>query len=455
MQADSDEPRPWHISDTCHAKMAHEPQVAALRVRRVSLRDSRFRLVDINFFPTIARSSSASFGVHEDLKSIQLLFYLFDFSPHGCNSSFDGSKESRLHLLDFSSTIATSGSIRSRTTLFIPLSNPHKMAKLADVGAPTESLDEEEQDKARRESQLNDDTNMDEEDRENEEDEQHEQDEAEDRMPIPVSLRQLFPHDGDFTLISIDLGTGYTCIYSADGVAKDGKILMSSKPVLFQDYPDNFNTRPEHLTEIPTLSAYVLSSLDPKTAKHGNGAVVKTGKGVFVADMMKEALYSGQEGADCRKRLAEAALKVPYLVERYTGTNLENNPQVWFLAQFVHWVAALVLESLKKQHEEVAWVLTIPANWNQKSNALYSKALNTSPILHDRFFFQAEVESAIASIVDRNPKASMSNGDIFYVLDAGKGTSVGCSFFPFSLFFSLYVFTEIIQLELIYLLLGL
>lgn len=245
--------------------------------------------------------------------------------------------------------------------------------------------------------------------------------------PIPISLRQLFDFDeGEITVVSLDIGTGFSCVYFADGVLQPGgRLQMKSPPILFQGYPDNFNTRPETLKEIPTLSAHVFASDKPETARYGNQASRKAGKNIFVARTMKEALYSGDEGRNCRQELADAALQVPYLVKRYQGTAIEERPGIWFLADFVHWLADVILQSLQKNSKTVAWVITIPANWDRRSNALYADALNTSPILEKGFVFQAEVECAIAGVLDRDPQATMETQDIFFALDIGKGTSVG------------------------------
>ncbi|KAF7856816.1 hypothetical protein EAF04_009579 [Stromatinia cepivora] len=246
---------------------------------------------------------------------------------------------------------------------------------------------------------------------------------------IPAALRNHLPSDGLYKIVSCDLGTGYTSIHIADIEVKSGEFtnLESIKPTHFYRYSNNPNQRPELTTEVPTICAHIPGETDESKAQHGYEVdPVGDETGAVVIDRIKEALYSGPEAREQNKALRNFALRIPYLMTRYSDTQLAAHPEIWMLADYILWLAQLVTSTIIKEdlQGDLIWVCTIPSNWDKNSIKLYTLALDASPILVGRYMLQSEIESAIAGLIHQSPKQSrMEDGDVFFAFDIGKGTS--------------------------------
>lgn len=247
---------------------------------------------------------------------------------------------------------------------------------------------------------------------------------------IPAALRHLTPSDGLYQIVSLDLGTGYTSIHTAELQVTSERFtnLKSLNPKYFHRYRGNFEPRPESITEAPTKCAHIPGETDESEAQHGMEVDSAGGEtGAVIVDTMKEVLYSGPEASKQKETLRALALKIPYLEARYKHTKLETHPEIWILADYIHGLAEQVTLSIVEEgfERDLIWVCTIPSNWNHASHKLYTLALDASPFLVGRYILQSEIESAIAGLTYKCPKQSrLDNGDVFFAFDIGKGTSV-------------------------------
>lgn len=249
---------------------------------------------------------------------------------------------------------------------------------------------------------------------------------------IPAALRAHFPLDGSYKIASLDLGTGYTSVHVADLAVKSVRFtnLKSIRPTHFWRYPGASSHRPETITEIPSVCAHRRGETDPSKALHGyqadNGDASEETEALIVVDMMKIALYSGREADKQKEILKDLARDVPYLVSRYRDTSLAEYPETWILADYILWLVSLVTDAVACEdvEEKLFWVCTIPSNWNEASHRLYADILDSAGLKH-RYVLQSEVESAVAGLMHRSLlHSSVQDGEAFFVLDCGKGTSV-------------------------------
>jgi hypothetical protein len=249
---------------------------------------------------------------------------------------------------------------------------------------------------------------------------------------IPAALRAHFPLDGHYKIASLDLGTGYTSVHVADVAAKTGKFtnLKSIRPTHFWQYPGASSHRPETITEIASVCAHRRGETDQSKALYGyqadNGDANDETEALVIVDTMKVALYSGPEADKQKKILKDLALDVPYLVSRYRDTKLAESPETWILADYILWLVNLVTLVIINEGFErnLFWVCTIPSNWDKSSHKLYADILDSANLEH-RYVLQSEVESAVAGLMHRSLLHSrLQDGENFFVLDAGKGTSV-------------------------------
>jgi hypothetical protein len=252
------------------------------------------------------------------------------------------------------------------------------------------------------------------------------------RGRIPAALRAHFPLNGDHKIASLDLGTGYTSVHMADVEVKSGKFtnLKSIRPTHFWQYPGASSHRPETTTEVPSVCAHRRGETDGSKALYGyqadDGGTSDETDALSVVDTMKVALYSGPEADKQKKILKDLALDVPYLVSRYRDTKLAEAPETWILADYILWLVNLVtiVTANERFGRDLFWVCTIPSNWDKTSHKLYADILDSANLEH-RYVLQSEVESAVAGLMHRSPvHSTLHDGEIFFVLDAGKGTSV-------------------------------
>ena len=254
---------------------------------------------------------------------------------------------------------------------------------------------------------------------------------------IPASLRSHITSDGLYKVVSMDFGTGFSSIVSTDIHTRDQRITNKAKLEIehFWQYPGNSGARKQNLREVPTISAHIPGETDGSTALYGLQATSDACDRRYVRHQdLKESLYPRFHTAEQREASKTEVLKYPYIVDRFQSSLLKDYPEHWMTADNIHFYARIVTEhwEWKGYTKPLIWIFTVPSNLRAAEVASFTRILDASPNLYGRYKLESEVESALAALLKLYPKESyLELGDVFFVLDGGRGTMV-CEL-PYSL----------------------